>query len=305
MTATTSTAETPLGRRISVFADRRIKYLLIWPAVLILLLVAIFPLINLLVVSFQDISIIGENKSFQGGLNYGRLFEDARLWESIWHTLAFTAVALPAELILGLLLALLFVEKMPGRGIFVALLVIPTVISPIVAGAMWRLMLDTQFGPVNQVLSWFAGGPVDITWTVDRAYVWPAIFITEVWQWTPFMFLLLLAALSNVDKSQIEAAQIDGASSLRIFFKIVLPAIKPVLAIVLLIRGLDLFRLFDIVWALTKGGPGTTTETISLYAFVLGFQQFETSYTAAIAFVVIILLSIIVILALRRVELAR
>ena len=162
MTATTSTAGFSFGRRMSTAADRRIKYLLIWPAVLILLLVAIFPLINLLVVSFQDISIIGENKSFQGGLNYGRLFEDARLWESIWHTLAFTAVALPTELVLGLLLALLFVDKMPGRGIFVALLVIPTVISPIVAGAMWRLMLDTQFGPVNQILSWIAGGPVDI-----------------------------------------------------------------------------------------------------------------------------------------------
>ena len=305
MTATSSTAEFSLGRRVSIVADRRIKYLLIWPAVLVLLLVAIFPLINLLVVSFQDISIIGENKTFQGGLNYARLFEDARLWASIWHTLAFTAVALPAELILGLLLALLFVEKMPGRGVFVALLIIPTVISPIVAGAIWRLMLDTQFGPVNQVLSWIAGGRVDITWVVDRTYVWPAIFITEVWQWTPFMFLLLLAAISNVDKSQVEAAQIDGASGLRIFFKIVLPAIKPVLAIVLLIRGLDLFRLFDIVWALTKGGPGTTTETISMYAFVLGFQQFETSYTATIAFVVIVLLSIVVIFALRRVEIAR
>ncbi len=293
------------GRRVSILADKRIKYLLIFPAVFVLLLIAIFPLINLLIVSFQDISIIGENKSFQGGLNYVRLFEDARLWGSIWHTVAFTAVALPAELILGMLLALLFVEKMPGRGVFVALLIIPTVISPIVAGAMWRLMLDTQFGPVNQILGWISGGPVDITWTVDKAFVWPAIFITEVWQWTPFMFLLLLAALSNVDKSQIEAAQIDGASNLRIFFKIVLPAIKPVLAIVLLIRGLDLFRLFDIVWALTKGGPGTTTETISLYAFVMGFQQFETSYTAAIAFVVILLLSIIVIFALRRVEIAR
>jgi len=299
------TRDIGFGHRARIFADRRIKYLLIFPAVFVLLLVAVFPLVNLLIVSFQDISIIGENKTFQGGLNYGRLLDDSRLWESIWHTVAFTLVALPAELILGLLLALLFVEKMPGRGIFVALLIIPTVISPIVAGAMWRLMFDTQFGPVNQVLGWISGGPVDITWTVDRAFVWPAIFIAEVWQWTPFMFLLLLAAMSNVDKSQIEAAQIDGASSLRIFFKIVLPAIKPVLAIVLIIRGLDLFRLFDIVWAMTKGGPGTATETISLYAFVLGFQQFETSYTAAIAFCVIILLSIVVVLALRRVEITR
>jgi len=119
------------------------------------------------------------------------------------------------------------------------------------------------------------------------------------------MFLLLLAALANVDKSQLEAASIDGAGWWRTFFKIVLPAIWPVMAIAILIRGLDLFRLFDIIWALTKGGPGTMTETISIFTYVKGFQQFETSYTAAVAFLVIILLSVVVMLALKRVELSR
>ncbi len=118
------------------------------------------------------------------------------------------------------------------------------------------------------------------------------------------MFLLLLAALANVDKSQLEAAAIDGAGWWRTFFRIVLPAIWPVMAIAILIRGLDLFRLFDIVWALTKGGPGTMTETISIFTYIKGFQQFETSYTAAVAFLVIILLSVVVMLALKRVELS-
>ena len=119
------------------------------------------------------------------------------------------------------------------------------------------------------------------------------------------MFLILLAALSNVDRSQIEAAEIDGASYGRIFFRIVLPAIFPVMMIAVLIRALDLFRLFDIVWALTGGGPGTRTETVSIYAYIQGFKQFDISYTAAIAFVVIVLLSLAVILALRRMEIAR
>jgi multiple sugar transport system permease protein len=126
-----------------------------------------------------------------------------------------------------------------------------------------------------------------------------------VWQWTPFMFLLLLAALGNVDRSQMEAAEIDGASYWRIFFKIMLPAIRPVMMIAILIRALDLFRLFDMVWALTQGGPGTRTETISIYAYVQGFRQFETSYTAAIAFLVIFLLSVVVVIALKRMEVAR
>ncbi len=119
------------------------------------------------------------------------------------------------------------------------------------------------------------------------------------------MFLILLAALSNVDKNLTEAAEIDGASYWRTFWRIVLPAIWPVMAIALLIRGLDLFRLFDVVWALTKGGPGTMTETISVYTYIQGFRQFETSYTAAIAFLVIVLLSVTVIFALRRMEIAR
>jgi multiple sugar transport system permease protein len=119
------------------------------------------------------------------------------------------------------------------------------------------------------------------------------------------MFLILLAALSNVDKNLTEAAEIDGASDWRIFWRIVMPAIWPVMAIALLIRGLDLFRLFDVVWALTKGGPGTMTETISIYTYIQGFRQFETSYTAAIAFLVIVMLSVAVIFALRRMEIAR
>jgi multiple sugar transport system permease protein len=214
-------------------------------------------------------------------------------------------IALPIELLLGLAMAYLFLDRMPGRQILVSLLVLPTIISPIVAGATWRLLFDNRYGPINQIIGWFAGHPVPALWTVNPGLVYPAIIFCEIWQWTPFMFLLLLAALGNVDKSLVEAAQIDGAGYFRILFSIILPAIRPVLAIALLIRGLDLFRLFDVVWALTKGGPGTMTETVSIYTYVEGFQQFDTSYTAAMAFAIIVILSLLVGLALRRVEIAR
>jgi multiple sugar transport system permease protein len=285
--------------------DRSVKYWLIWPAIFLILLIGLFPLIYTLLVSFQNITMMEEDTSFHGLLHYASLFSDKRLWESLLHTMIFLVIALPLELILGMLMALLCLERLPGKQIFVALLVLPTVISPIVAGATWRLMFDNRFGPVNQILGWIAGEPMTILWTVNPDFVYPAILIAEIWQWTPFMFLLLLAALSNVDKSQLEAAEIDGASYWRIFFKIVLPAIRPVMMIAILIRALDLFRLFDVVWALTQGGPGTRTETISIYAYVQGFRQFETSYTGAIAFLVIILLSVTVILALKRMEIAR
>jgi multiple sugar transport system permease protein len=294
-----------LSERLSVFSDRNFKYLMIAPAILILLLVGLFPLIYSLVVSFQDITMTEVDTSFAGLLNYKQLFKDLRLWQALGHTALITAIALPLELIFGFLLAQLFLEKMPGRQIFVALLVLPTVLSPIVAGATWRLMFDVRFGPIGQILSFLAGTHVNILWTVNPAYVYPAIIICEVWQWTPFMFLLLLAALSNVDQSQLEAAELDGASYWRVLRQIVLPAIRPVVAIAVLIRGLDLFRVFDIIWALTEGGPGSMTETISLYTYVIGFVQFDTSYTAAVAFLVVTVLSIIVTYALRRTELVR
>jgi len=287
------------------FSERNFKYLLVGPAIFVLLLIGIFPLIYLLMVSFQGITMTETATDFVGGRNYAQLFDDARMWEALLHTVIFTAIALPIELLLGLAMAQLFLDRIPGRQVFIALLVLPVVVSPIVSGATWALLFDHRFGPINQIIGWFTGDTKAILWTINPILVYPAIIAAEIWQWTPFMFLLLLAALANVDKSQLEAAAIDGAGWWRTFFRIVLPAIWPVMAIAILIRGLDLFRLFDIVWALTKGGPGTMTETISIFTYVKGFQQFETSYTAAVAFLVIILLSVVVMLALKRVELAR
>jgi multiple sugar transport system permease protein len=285
--------------------DRRFKLALIAPSIFVLLLVGVFPLVYLIVVSFQGITMTNNDASFQGLRNYALLLHDARLWESLLHTLAFTAIALPLELMLGLLMAQLFIDHLPGRQIFVALLVLPVVVSPIVAGATWSLMFDNRFGPINQVINAIVGHELTLLWTISPNLVYPAILAAEVWQWTPFMFLLLLAALAAVDKSQLEAAAIDGAGYWRTFRRIVLPAIWPVMAVAILIRALDLFRLFDVVWVLTRGGPGTMTETLSIFTYVKGFQQFETSYTAAVALLIIVALSIVLTLALRRAELTR
>jgi multiple sugar transport system permease protein len=300
-----SAVDSAVGGRTSGFADRNFKYLMIAPAVLVILLIGLFPVVYTLIISVQNLTMMDEDTSFHGLIHYREVLTDLRFWEALAHTMIFVAVALPLELVLGLALAYLFLERMPGRQIFVALLVLPVVTSPIIAGATWRLLFDNRFGPINQVLGWIAGEPVTILWTVDPNFVYPAILIAEVWQWTPFMFLLLFAALSNVDQSQLEAAELDGAGFWRQFRLIVLPAIWPVMAIAVLIRGLDLFRLFDVVWALTRGGPGTRTETISIYAYVKGFQQFETSFTAAMAFMVIVILAVSVTLILRRMEIDR
>jgi multiple sugar transport system permease protein len=243
--------------------------------------------------------------SFEGLVNYARIFSDSRLWSAVLHTLAITALALPIELALGMLLAYHFLDDRPLKRLFVALLIIPSIISPMVVGSMWRLMFDDRYGPINQIISWFAGDHVSILWTINVAWAYPAIIITDVWQWTPFMFIVLLAALSNVDREQLDAAAIDGASPWRTFREVTLPAIRPVMMIAILIRGLDLIRLFDSVWQLTRGGPGSATETISIYAYIRGFQEFETSYIAAVVVVLAIVFSAGLVLVLKRMAIAR
>lgn len=275
------------------------------PALSLLVVIGLLPFIWSIYVSLLNLSGSIRTGDFVGLTNYARLFSDERLGYALGRTLLIMVVALPIQLALGLLLALHFQADRPLKKLFVALLVLPAVISPMVAGSMWRLMFDNRFGPVNQILSVFSERPVVLLWTVKGDLPFWSIIIAEVWQWTPFMFIILMAAISNVDRDQMQAAALDGARRHQVFWHVVLPAIRPVLIIALLIRALDLFRIFDVVWQLTRGGPGRKTETISILMYIQGFQGFETSYVAAIVVVTAVVLSIAVMLALRRVGLDR
>lgn len=295
----------PRASAFDTLVDRHFRHILLLPALIFLLALGTMPVLYNLFVSFQDITMLDENRSFAGALNYRRLVSDTRFWEAWGHTFLIAAIALPIQIVLGLGLGVLFLPEFPAKRVFVALMVLPTVISPIVAGASWRLMFDHQFGPVNQILGWFMGQAPVILWTTDPSFVYPAIVILEVWAHTPFVFLLLLAAMAQVDRSLIDAAEIDGASRWTVFRGVVLPTIRPVLFTVILIRFVDLMRLFDFIYALTQGGPGTTSETISVYMYVQGFQQFATSYTGALAFVSIVVTSILIFFLMRRASLGR
>lgn len=280
-------------------------WMFVSPAVAIMLLIGLFPFIWSVIVSLENITGSNRSGDFVWLANYAKLFSDARVWAAVGRTILIMAVALPLELVFGLMLALHFQPDRPFKRLFVALLVLPAVVSPMVAGSMWRLMFDHKFGPINQMIAWVTGQPTVLLWVVKPHLAFWAIMITEVWQWTPFMFVILLAAIANVDQEQLEAARIDGAGKVRVFFHVVLPAIAPVLAIAMLIRGLDLFRIFDAIWQLTRGGPGNKTETVSVFMYIRGFQSFDTSYAAAMVVVLLILLSIIVAALLKRMKIAR
>ena len=285
--------------------DRQFKYIIILPAVFILLFIGVFPLIYTLVASVQNVTMLEEDTSFHGLLHYRHLFEDARLWESIGHTLLITGVALPIELGLGLLMAFLFVERLPGRPVFVALLVLPTLIAPVVAGATMAPALRPplradQPGPRldrgragadplgHQAGLRLSGDLHRRDLAVDAVHV-------------PAAAGRALQRRQEPDRGGRDRRRLaaDGV-----------PPHHPAGDLAgdghrAPHRGLDLIRIFDVVWALTQGGPGTMTETLSIYTYIQGFRQFETSYTGAIAFLVIVVLTVLVIWLLRRMEIHR
>ncbi len=265
-----------------------------------ILFIALFPLLYSIIVSFQNIDSRTPVGEFIGLKNYLDVFRDARFWNALRNTAVLMAVSVAVEVVFGLVLALALVGHLPGKRVLVPILILPVVVAPLIVGYTWRMLWDTQYGPINQVLGWLLGRQIDLVWLANPTTVYPAILLTEIWQWTPFMFLVLLAGLTSINPEYREAAEMDGATSVGVFRHITLPLLWPVMLVGILFRALDAFKLFDIVFALTNGGPGTLTETISLYAHTIGFRNFRISYTAALTFVLLFIVSIAITFLWRR-----
>lgn len=280
--------------------DRNLRYLFVLPSVVMLLAIGLFPLLYSLGISFLQWDLQRPERRFIGLKNYTKALEDNRMWEAMGHTLVIIIVAVALELLLGLILAQTLSTHLPGKRFIMPLLLLPVVMAPLIVGYTWRMLWDTQYGPINQVLGWVLGRPVEIVWLANPTTVYPAILITEIWQWTPFMFLVLLAGIVAIDPQLKEAASLDGASAWQTLRFVTLPMVQPIIVLALLFRALDVFKLFDIIYSLTGGGPGSQTETISYYVYILGFQNFRLGYTAALSILVLIAVSVLITLLWRR-----
>ena len=276
------------------------KYAMVAPSVVLIVSLTIFPVLYLLWISLLDWDLQRAGRAFVGLANYAGALQDRRMWEALAHTLLIMVVAVTAELVLGLVLAEVLAGALPGKRLVIPLLILPVIMSPIVAGYGWRMLWDTQYGPINQLLGWLLGRPVTLVWLINSKTVYFSLIVTEVWQWTPFMFLVLLAGLVAISPEIHEAAAIDGAGRWQRFWQITLPLVRPLMLVALLIRALDVFKIFDTVFSLTFGGPGTFTETITLYVYLLGFRNFRLGYTAAMAVLVLALVSLATTVLLRR-----
>jgi len=282
-------------------AEERLGWRLALPALAIVALVSVFPIAWTFWESLHldDLQMPWLGRPLIGLDNYRELMTDRRFWSAVGHTAFFAATSVALELAAGLALALLLDRIVRGRQFIRTVVVLPWAIPTVVAALVWRFIFESPGGLASAGLVRF--GIVPPTWFADEWAAWIPLVLADVWKTTPFVALLLLAGLQNIDRTLYEAADVDGATSWQQFTGITLPLLTPAIAVAALFRLLDAFRVFDVVFVMTAGGPGTATETVALYSFSTLLQHLRFGYGSALSiftFAVTFALALIAIRAL-------
>lgn len=243
--------------------------------------VLVYPLGYAVYLSLFDYYLPASRREWAGLQNYARLLGEPRFWHSLATTVKIVVAAVTSQLVLGLLVALLLFRLAPRLArIFTVLVFLPAIVTPVVAALFLKWLFVGQWGLLDGVLRPLGVPTPD--WLGSPAWAWVTVVLADDWQNTPFMILVLYAGLQGLDPNTLEAGVIDGASTWPLLRHVVLPALKPLILFVLLIRAMDAFRIFDMVYVLTGGGPGTATETITLYTYSLAFRLFEVGKASAL-----------------------
>lgn len=295
-------AAAPRDRTADAVPRSRVRLgpsLLLLPSVLVIGALLVYPILYGMFLSLFDYRMtFSPDRVFIGFRNYQKLlFDTPDFLNSVRVTVQFTAMTVVLEFAVGLGIALLLTQQLPARPLFRALILLPLMVPPLVSGLLWRLMYDHELG----VLSFFArtlGGDPPV-FLGDPGIALFAVSLTEVWRATPFMVLVLLAALQSVPAELHEAAQIDGAGRFDRFRAVTFPLILPVVLIALLFRTVDVLRTFDLIYLLTQGGPGITTEVLSMFIYRYGFQSFDMGLTSAASMLLFALTAIVCVVYLR------
>lgn len=261
-----------------------LKIGLVLPLLMVLGAVLAYPLAYSGWISLHDYRLTRlDDVSFEGAGNYAFVLTDPSFWNALTNTLVFVVGAVGLELVLGLGLAIALRSLVRFEGVARAILLAPMFITPIAVGLMFRFLLNAEFGPIPHVLA-LAG--VSIDWFGPDMALFSLILI-DAWQWTPFMILMFLAGLEALPTAPFEAARVDGASAWLTFWGLTLPLLRPVILVALIIRALDAFKVFEYVYAITRGGPGDATETMQFIIYQTGFRFFRLGEAAAMAFILV------------------
>lgn len=257
------------------------------PIIVFLIVVSLAPTIVAIIDSLRELSLTVFTKrgAFIGLENYRDLLsEDHKFFAAIWRTILFVAVVVPFEFVFGLAIALYINHEFAGRRLLITLLMLPTMIAPVVVGMMWRYLLMPSFGLLTHYLQQF-GFLADTTIFSDQTTAFAALIIIDIWEWTPFMMLIMLAGLTAMPQEPIEAAYLDGANAWQVLCHVQLSFLRPLIIFAVMFRAIEASKVFDTIYILTGGGPGNATETISVFAFRTTFIKWDLGYGAAICLV--------------------
>jgi multiple sugar transport system permease protein len=279
-------------------ADRT-KFLFIGPAVVWILAFTIFPLLYALYTSLYSFRY-GQRFGFTGLENFARLFSDSNLLSSLRITLTFVVGTVTVEMVLGVALALLLSREIRGSNVIRGVATLPLFATPVAVGYLAITLYYERNGPLNSLIR--ALGGENIPWLSDPSWALVAVILVDIWQWTPFVFLITLAGLQSLPSELYEAARIDGASAAQNFRFLTLPLLAPLLWLILLLRMVEAFRVFDIPVSLTLGGPGRATEVYSLYTYRTAMRFFDHGYAAAQGILLLVIVMFIVTLIFTRVR---
>ena len=272
------------------FVERNIAWIFPLPAAVFILIMMAFPILYTFWVSFTDWSVSsGGAVSFIGLKNYVDLFKDPRFYNAVKLTFYFTLLAVGVETVLGVAIALILNREFRGKGLAKTILLLPMVATPVAIGLAWTLFYEPTIGLANYTLKGlgFAGS----NWLASKDMVIPSLVIVDIWEWTPMIALIVLAGLASLPAEPFEAAKVDGATTVQTFRYITLPLLYPTILVTIILRSIDAFKTYDIIYTMTAGGPGFASETLNIYAYALGFGYFRfgMASSALVALLAIVL----------------
>ena len=295
-----------MSEKISRFVDRHCRYIYPSASILFIALLMVYPLGYTIYNSLTDWNLIsGMQARFIGMGNYVKLFtNDERFWNSVKVTIYFTALAMVIEVVLGVLIAVLFNHKdFRGKRVVRSIFLMSMMATPVAIAMVWLLI----FEPTAGILNYVAGslGLPKLLWTSSSSTVIPALVLVDVWEWTPLISLIVIAGLAGLPSEPYESARVDGANSFQIFFKITLPMIAPTISVAALLRLIDCLKTFDIIYVMTGGGPGASSESMNIYSYLFSFQYFNFGYASSllvIFFTLVLGISLLTIVLRKKLE---
>ncbi len=298
MSTAAAVARRAPSRRVSRLTDLAARWGFMTPAAILLFATLAYPIGYTVYISFAAINLgTFTPDEWVGWDNYLTVIEDDRFWGSLRVTLVYLAFALPLQMFLGFFIAFLINADWKGRGIARAAFIIPMVVAPVIAGGIWRMLLDPLWGVANYVLGTVGLGPIE--WFADPFWAMFTVIMIDTWRWTPFITLIASAALLSLPRDVFEAAAIDGANWWTTLWRVALPLLAPVIAAAFVVRWLGAVKMFDIALAATHGGPGRATSVVNLFIYEEAFRSLKFAESAAMSIVVLVITMILTAIFLR------